>query len=203
MANTNKSPNGAKYVAGSQITKTVYDRSERPPMTDKPTEREFVAHHLGSSVDFSPESSRLLEHPAYREGVLREIQQNPGWDASGLLRDILQREVAERAKDADNAYLENLYWCAFLLYRIGDVRDVTSLWRAKNTDFDSASCLDCQALVGAGVDATIRYLQEKEDHESKDALEYIKGCKSSGEFDSLDDWAKWRSDYYGAAPESP
>jgi len=162
------------------------------------TERDFITQNIGPSVESSVESRRLLDDPLFREGLLREIHGNSSIDVSGLLRRLLQIEIDYRRDSENGDYFENLYWCAFLLWRIGDLNDVINLWRAKNVNLDTACGFDIQFLVGAGVDETIRYLREKTDTESQAALGYIMECKASGGFDGLQEWASQRSEYFGA-----
>ena len=77
-----------------------------------------------------------------------------------LLRAVLAAEMDYRADAPEpQRYFENLYWCAFLLFCIGDPADVPALWQAKQLNFDTASGLDVQTLFGAGVDPTLRWLE--------------------------------------------
>jgi len=161
------------------------------------TERELVARYLGPTIRLTPEDHRILEEPRVRHAVLGEIDRAGPLDASGLLRLLLDHESAYRRSDSDGEFFENLYWCAFLLWRIGSVDDVIPLWRAKNIDFDTASGFDIQLLVGAGVDRTIEYLATKKDAEATAALERIVACRGAGDFDRLEEWAAWRSTYFG------
>lgn len=73
------------------------------------------------------------------------------------LRSILAAEVAYR-RDGGEEYFENLYWCAYLLFCIGDLNDVDVLWDAKHTTFDAACGFDGEALLGAGLEATVRHV---------------------------------------------
>jgi len=57
--------------------------------------------------------------------------------------------------DGEIDYYENLYWCALLLYFVGDPADVPLMWEAKHIDMDTAFGFDTQFMFGAGVDATI------------------------------------------------
>jgi hypothetical protein len=159
-------------------------------------ERDFIARHLGSAVELSAEASHLLDAPSFRQGVLREIHRSPSIDASGLLRAILDREANCWLSGKSEEYFENLHWCAFLLWRVGDLRDVIPLWRAKNIDFDTACGFDIQFLTGAGLNQTIEYLGSSADPEAKPALEYIMYCRAAGDFDDLQAWAIWRTDYF-------
>jgi len=160
-------------------------------------ERDFIARHSGSAVELSAEASRLLDVSSFRQGVLREIHRSPSRDASGLLRAILDREADCRLSGKSEEYFENLYWCAFLLWRVGDLRDVIPLWRAKNIDFDTACGFDIQFLTGAGLNQTIEYLESCADPEAGPALEYIMNCRAAGDFDDLQAWAIWRANYFG------
>jgi hypothetical protein len=160
-------------------------------------ECDFIAQYTGSVVELSAEASQLLDAPSFRQEVLREIHRNPSIDVSGLLRAILDREANCRLSAKSEEYFENLYWCAFLLWRVGDLRDVIPLWRAKNIDFDTACGFDIQFLTGAGLNQTIEYLESSTDPEAKPALEYIMKCRAAGDFDDLQAWAIWIADYFG------
>ena len=87
-----------------------------------------------------------------------------------------------REHDSDGELFESLYWCAFLLYRLGDVNDVALLWQAKSVSFDTWCGFDVQFLVGAGVEETIHHLRTKPDPDSRAAMEYLLACKDAGGF---------------------
>jgi hypothetical protein len=140
----------------------------------------------------------LIDDASFREGLYREIHQRPSQAHRPLLRELLIKEMKYREEDPDSDFFENLYWCGFLLYRIGDVSDVALLWQAKNVNFDTASGFDVQFLVGAGVEETIRYLQMKSDKDSRAALEYLVKSKEAGDFDDLATWFRWRDQYFTA-----
>ena len=101
-----------------------------------------------------------------------------------------------RRTDTGGDYFENLYWCAFLLWRAGDVLDVIPLWRAKNTDFDTAGGFDVQFLTGAGLDETIRYLQARTDTEARNALDCMRSAGMPGNSTTPQEWALWRAEYF-------
>ena len=95
--------------------------------------------------------------------------------------------------DTEFDYGDSIYWCALLLYFVGDLGDVALMWEAKNINFDLRCAFDGQFLVGAGVDETITYLG---DHGPAEAAEYIKRLKSCRDLDNLSRWEKFRIDYF-------
>src|SRR5688572_5457083 len=98
---------------------------------------------------------------ASRQATLRSISPRRESAKSNreLLLSIFSEEMAYRQRDDDWDFYENLYWCAFLLYLAGDLRDVPTIWRAKQINMDTDSGLDGQCLIGAGLDQTLRYLE--------------------------------------------
>jgi hypothetical protein len=78
----------------------------------------------------------LIDDASFREGLYSEIHQRPPQAHRPLLQELLIKEMKYREEDPDDDFFENLYWCGFLLYRIGDVSDVALLWQAKNVNFD-------------------------------------------------------------------
>jgi hypothetical protein len=167
------------------------------------TESEFIERYKGPTIELSVEDSDTLNNPRFRAGFLRLIHQDQTRDASGLLRAILQREVIYRKgegvdegeREGDD-YFENIYWCAFLLWRVGDLGDVIELWRAKKSSFDTWCAFDIQFLIGAGLDETIRYLQVRTDPESREALERILDSKCAGSFDDMKGWETFIEQYH-------
>ena len=93
--------------------------------------------------------------------------------------------------DGEIDYYENLYWCALLLYFIGDPADVPLMWEAKHIDMDTAFGFDTQFMFGAGVDATIAYLKEQAHHEIAAYLE-----NNKREFAALKRWEHFRIGYF-------
>jgi hypothetical protein len=151
---------------------------------------------MGSSIQISGGSRAVLGDPEFRRHVLREIHLRPTSDASGLLREILSLEAADRASGDNPDFYENLYWCAYLVWRLKRVEDVRALWRAKNTNFDTGAGFDVQFLTGAGVEETIRYLLAQSDPESSAAAAHLLKRRDAGDFDALEDWAVWREGYF-------
>lgn len=153
---------------------------------------EFIRRYSDFSFASSQEVMTLLDDAAFREALYDQLRYDLSGADGPLLRDLLRKEMTYRKNRPDGGFYENLYWCAFLLYRVGDVRDVELLWQAKNVDFDTGCGFDVQFLAGAGLDETVRYLQMKPDMDSAAALEFVLKCKESGDFDDLETWFRWR-----------
>ena len=63
---------------------------------------------------------------------------------------------------------------AFMLFSLGNVEDVISVYNAKfRGNMDSAIAIDQQLLFGAGIENTISYLQNLNTQEAKIVLDYI------------------------------
>ena len=157
---------------------------------------EFVRRYFDLDFASSQEVMKLLDDALFREALYAELRHDPSGAQRPLLRNLLHKEMRYRQERPDGDSFENLYRCAFLLYRVGDVRDVELLWQAKNVDFDTGCGFDVQFLAGAGIDETVRYLQMKPDMDSAAALEFILKRKESGGFDDLETWFRWREQYF-------
>ncbi len=98
-----------------------------------------------------------------------------------------------RKRNVQSDYDEALYWCAFLLYRIGDLKDVEMMWEAKHIDMDTGCMLDIQYLIGAGIDSTFSYLESRK---MDDILEYLNRCREAGDLDDLLRWEAYQVRYF-------
>ncbi|HSI86560.1 MAG: hypothetical protein ACAI35_01965 [Candidatus Methylacidiphilales bacterium] len=86
--------------------------------------------------------------PIHRPEVLR------------LLREERDRIRNDRDHpDEPNAGCEFMLLYCFQLFCLGYVEDCLPIWRAKETNFDSACYLDFDLTLGAGIPATIEYLE--------------------------------------------
>jgi hypothetical protein len=151
-----------------------------------------------SSYDFdSPLQRRaaLLKIPPDR-AVVRKYHTE--------LIELFRREMTYRRADdsaegeGESDCFEQIYWCALLLYLVGDPADVPLMWEGKQIDMDTAIGFDGEFLVGAGVEETIRYLEE---HGQRDPAEYLKGMKASKMLDDLQRWERFRTNYF--YPDNP
>ncbi len=101
--------------------------------------------------------------------------------------------TADHPGDEDDLYFEQLYWCALLLYLVGDPADVPLMWEAKNINMDTGSGFDVQFLVGAGVHETVSYLQA---HGNDEIAAYLQQCEAAHDFDDLPGWEQFRIEYF-------
>jgi hypothetical protein len=146
------------------------------------------------TVDFE---SRDLNIPADRRAILEEISPDRATvrELHKELLEIFKYEIVFRRYDEpdDGDFFENLYWCGLLLYLVGDLADVPLMWQAKQLNMDTGGGFDVQFLVGAGLDETVRYLEE---HHEEEILEYVRKCKGAKDFDDLEGWERFRIHYF-------
>lgn len=158
--------------------------------------KHFIRSFVEANFALSDEAEHFMANAPFREKLYCELHKSLKPEHALILRALMEFEIQDRQNDSIGDLYESLYWCGFLLYRIGDINDVSLLWRAKNTDFDTFLGFDTQFLVGAGVDVTIQYLQEQSDLESLEALKYIYKCQEAGDFDNMDSWFNYRMSYF-------
>lgn len=137
-----------------------------------------------------------IRSPSMRENVLRSISPEDAKQHQLLLRKIFREEIAYRERDEDQEYFENVYWCAYLLFHVGDPADVELMWIAKNLNMDIGCGFDVENLVGAGVEQTIEYLRQKDLDAAADYLaEYFPDHSQQ----AIEVWSRARQGYfYGA-----
>lgn len=129
--------------------------------------------------------------PASREQLLAGIEPTSVAGHHTLLRDIFRAEIDDRHNIGSGEFFENLYWCAFLLYLIGDPSDVPMMWHAKHLDFDTACGFDVQFLLGAGPQRTLAYLSE---HGYDDIVEGLSAYPELNE--DVREWRTFRQNYF-------
>ncbi len=95
--------------------------------------------------------------------------------------------------EGESDCFEQIYWVGLLLYLVGDSAAVPLMWEGKQIDMDTAIGFDGQFLVGAGVEETIKYLEERG---QKEPAEYLRELKASKELDDLSKWEKFRVHYF-------
>lgn len=152
---------------------------------------EFIKRYTEQGYAASDEAVARLADASFREEIYRHLHSSVSPSDGVLLQELLIQEISARRKHSDDEFHENLYWCAFLLYQVGDVQDIELLWEAKNIDFDTACGFDVQFLVGAGVEATIQYLRERENSDAKAALDYMVAYNDASDLGSLDECYQW------------
>ena len=160
------------------------------------------ALRLHALVPMKPEFD--IESPAARKKLLRAISPEGASRHHSVLRQIFEAEVEFRRRleyddlgDADwdpawgedDNYFENVYWCAWLLFLIGDPADVPAMWHAKyKVEFDLECCFDEESMLGAGPERTVAWLRDQGMHEIADGLSWW--CKE----DRTEQLARWSAD---------
>lgn len=134
-----------------------------------------------------------LTDPAGRARVLGGIEPARAGAHHERLRAIFRAEMADRRRGGDSEFFENLYWCAFLLYRVGDPADVPMMWAAKFIDFDTSCGFDVQFLLSAGPERTLAYLSA---HGHEEIARRLAGYPEL--HDDLAGWETFRRDYFYA-----
>jgi hypothetical protein len=130
--------------------------------------------------------------PAERASTLERISPAQARENHVLLQEIFASEIEYRASDSAAEHFENLYWCAYLLFCVGDPADVPMMWSAKHINFDTACGFDIQFLLGGGVDQTLEYLRSHGHQEIADALlAYEDELRSD-----LAEWSTFRHRYF-------
>jgi hypothetical protein len=137
-----------------------------------------------------------LDDPAERERLLRAVDPSRVREHHQLLRDIFRVEMRHRNQPEDDGeFFENLYWCAFLLYLVGDPSDVPMMWQAKHLDFDTACGFDVQFLLGAGAELTLAHLTQ---HGHADVARGLAVYPELNE--DLEGWESFRRNYFRETP---
>lgn len=152
----------------------------------------LVRDFLGRFVEKHP-SPVNFELPADRQRILACIDPGSANVYHNVLKKIFLLEMEYREKDRHAEYFENLNWCGFLLYRVGDLEDVEMMWKAKLINMDTGVGFDIQCLVGAGIDNTFSYLERRS---LNDILEYLNRCRKAGDLDDLSRWDAYQVRYF-------
>ena len=108
-------------------------------------------------------------------------------------REMDYRRHGEPNDDPEFDGFENIYWCGLLLYLAGDLADVSLMWEAKQIDMDTGCGFDIQFLLGAGVEPTLRFLEE---NKLNSIADYILSAGQYGDFDNLAEWERFRIQYF-------
>src|SRR5437764_6528341 len=131
--------------------------------------------------------------PAERTAILASIEPENARAHHDLLRSFFREEMEHRRTGGSDEHFENLYWCAYLLYEVGDPGDTPMMWEAKHLDFDTAVGFDVQFLVGAGVNRTLEYLRSHGYWHIATALAEYPELR-----EDLNQWAEFRRGYFYA-----
>ncbi len=113
-----------------------------------------------------------------------------------IVRDLLVVELNAQENEAENDELLRYLCC--LLFLAGHITDSTLIWEAKSTSFDNMCGIDIQLLCGAGLEETVDFLSKDNSEVASDALEYLKECIESGDFQNftVSDYKDYLYKYY-------
>jgi len=134
-----------------------------------------------------------IHSPSSREQALRNILREDAKKHQPLLQEIFCREMEYRQSESDQAYFGNLYWCAYLLFHVADLRDVEAMWVAKHLNMDTGCGFDVENMVGAGVEQTIEYLQQRG---ADEAADYIEECLAEDSQADIEQGSRDRRRYF-------
>lgn len=158
---------------------------------------EFRNAYKNAGFKITEDLGIKLQDDELRNGLYELIPLNEISSYHSLLKALFEQEVKYRNNELeDGAFAENIYYCAFFLFTIGDLNDVITMWRSERSNFDLGCGFDIQFLVGAGVEETINYLRQSKDVSASDALQYIEACKSAGDFDNRQEWINQKKAYF-------
>ena len=94
-------------------------------------------------------------------------------------------DEAENERNGDPREDNLAILCCVQLFSRGQLEDVLHIWAAKRSGFDLGCNLDVQFLCGAGLEETKRFLTVQTSQEAAQALEYIRGCEATGDFNKF------------------
>ncbi|MFT3685190.1 MAG: hypothetical protein QM783_09740 [Phycisphaerales bacterium] len=150
----------------------------------------------------SAEATALLVDRFFRDQILRQLGRKLDAGHRPLLLNLLDREARARLEpsfdDGETELFENIYFCALLIYRIGDVRDSLAIWKAKMTDMDTGFGMDGEFMTGAGWEATIAYLRSLPDPQATKAAEHL---SRGTDYESIEAWYAYQCQYYSHMAE--
>lgn len=92
----------------------------------------------------------------FREAVCCEMVKHFDMRDRTILRYLLEQEIA--CMDVNESIDENTRRCVDMLAQLREAEDALLLWEAKRSTFDSYIGVDGRALVAAGVEKTLTYL---------------------------------------------
>ena len=123
------------------------------------------------------------ENGQYRKEVVRPLIGSVNEQDRTLILYLLKQELEAAHAEAATSEARRLF--SYLLSRIGKVEDALVIWHAKESSFDGFNSVDVQFAVGAGVEETLRFLDQQQTEMASYAAKYIRSCKSAGDFENL------------------
>lgn len=124
-----------------------------------------------------------------RPALVRALVLDPREADVELVREVTEQEAAY-THALGGGCGDVQYACCWLLYRIGEMEDVATIWRLKQHDMDTVSTIDGSFLVPRGAQATIDWARRT----GHDAIaDYVVECEPYGDMEatsglSVRDW---------------
>jgi hypothetical protein len=131
--------------------------------------------------------------PEQRETALRAIEPSRAHEYHPILRKIFAAEIEYRCQDGELDYFENLYWCAWLLFHVGDPNDIEMMWKAKHINMDTGSGFDAENMVGAGIRESVDYLRARK---LDPIADYLDESLSNTSPTELESWSNYKNQYF-------
>ncbi|TYB95007.1 hypothetical protein FXF53_26015 [Micromonospora sp. WP24] len=129
------------------------------------------------------------------EESLRRYGLQPSAADVDHIRGILHIQTNLGQDDQDT---ELMKLCCVQLFNVGQLEDVLSIWRAKESSWDAHCSIDVQLLCGAGLDPTREHLMSEGSEDAAAALRYLLDCRAAGDFDafSVTEQSRIYAEYY-------
>jgi hypothetical protein len=142
------------------------------------------------------ESGVLIDTNAdFREQVCELLNRDLQQADRALVRYLLEQEIGVHEPPGWGVG-ENIKLCAYMLYKLRNIEDCLLIWAAKTTNFDTHCGIEVQLLTGAGLNATINYLEIQGTNEALDAASYLRACEQTGDFNNLEGYAEFAKKYF-------
>ncbi|WP_028103692.1 hypothetical protein [Pseudoduganella violaceinigra] len=142
---------------------------------------ELIAQYLSDDGAIAPGIALIAERAQVRQQVYKALLASPRRPFHGLLRHLFQEEIKYRnalwsgdVEDEDD-HFEGIYRCAFLLGGCSDPSDTLTLWEAKHINMDVGCSMGAEYFIGAGLDETLRFLEQSSAAEASQVSEYVRG----------------------------
>lgn len=114
------------------------------------------------------------------------------------VRELLIARMARERQSQGDGDTELMKLCCVQLFNAGLPADVLLIWQAKESSWDAHCSIDVRLLCGAGLQETIAYLTADGSAAATAAVEYLRHCQASGDFDDFtaENQSRWYSRYY-------
>jgi len=170
------------------------------------TPARFLDICRAASWKLTPDLVQRLDDDEFRSDLCRALSPEVVQEQHAFLLAMMRLEMDYRARlweglveDRDDRY-ENIYRCAYLLYRLGREDDVFLLWQAKHLDMDVGCSIGVEYFIGAGVDETLRHLAVSENPDAGAIAAYVEGAFVKGDWlPGQSNWERAQFEYYWPA----